>query len=139
MKRKRRRKRKRKKGRRKSAKKKTGRRRERRKKGKIDQGEMKLILMVLMSRTMVRKIRKEIKKRNIRDATMTRMMLALKGMIKMMLRNLGDIPVIARNLGRYNICYSIQNKLNTGDVALTIAHTTCCVKPTNTSFTVAWL
>jgi len=71
---KRERRRKRKKGRRKNAKKKTGRRRERRKRGRIDQGEMKWILMVLMWRTMVQKIRKEIKKRNIRDATMTQMM-----------------------------------------------------------------
>jgi len=54
----------------------------------------------------------------------------------MTLRNLGGIAVIARNLGRYSICYSVQNKLNTGDVAQTcyIAHTTCGAKSTNTSF-----
>ena len=78
MRRKRRRKRKRKKGRTKNAKKKketTGRRREKRKKGRIDQREMKS-LMVLIWTPMVQKIRKEIKikKRNIRDATMTQMM-----------------------------------------------------------------
>jgi len=77
--RKRRRKRKRKKGRTKNAKKKketTGRRREKRKKGRIDQGEMKWSLMVLIWTPMVQKKRKEIKikKRNIRDATMTQMM-----------------------------------------------------------------
>ena len=56
----------------------------------------------------------------------------------MTLRNLGGIAVIARNLGRYSICYSVQNKLNTGDVAQTcyIAHTTCGAKSTNTSFSV---
>jgi hypothetical protein len=76
--RKRRRKRKRKKGRTKNAKKKkeTTGRRERRKKGRIDQGEMKWSLMVLIWTPMVQKIRKEIKikKRNIRDATMRQMM-----------------------------------------------------------------
>jgi hypothetical protein len=76
--RKRRRKRKRKKGRRKNAKKKkeTTGRREKRRKGRIDQGEMKWSLMVLIWTPMVQKIRKEIKKkkRNIRDVTMTQMM-----------------------------------------------------------------
>jgi hypothetical protein len=72
------RKRKRKKGRKKTAKRKKGigRRKEKRKKERIDQGEMNWRLMVLIWTLIVQKIREErkIKKRSIRDVTMTQMM-----------------------------------------------------------------
>uniref|UniRef100_A0A0A9D9N1 Uncharacterized protein n=1 Tax=Arundo donax TaxID=35708 RepID=A0A0A9D9N1_ARUDO len=46
-------------------------------------------------------------------------------MIRTTLGSLGGIAVIARNLGRYNICSSVQIKLNIGDMTWCyIVHTT---------------
>jgi hypothetical protein len=72
-------KKKKKKGRTKIAKKKkeTERRKEKRKKERIGQREMKWRLMVMMWRFMAQRIRngRRIKKRSIKDATMTRQMI----------------------------------------------------------------